>query len=243
MHEEFNNPLPEASSPSTALLAGAAVLGGVALLSQSRPAQAQTTRVVRFNDIPGSGDIKVLNYALSLEILEAELYRQALARLTDGGTDNLGAPITGLGLTDSNAAVLYTRRFAIVENQHRDFLIGALGPDALINKAPFSTLKFDFKIQTLDLRGVVALVLLAEQTGVQAYIGAIPSFKTKTFLQTAAAIQGTEARHTAALTAISNRLFGETKPTAPQANENNGIDAPLAPDTVLAAVSPFFVFA
>lgn len=250
MHEEFNIPNPEApasATPSSAttatLVAGAAVLGGAALLSGARPAQAQTTRTLKFSDIPGQGDIKVLNYALSLELLEAELYRQALARLTTGGTDNLGQPITGLGLTDSNVAVPYIRSFGVIENQHRDFLTAALGAEALTNKAPFSTVKFDFKIQSLDLRGVVDLVLLAEQTGVQAYIGAIPFFKTKTFLQTAAAIQGTEARHTAAITVVSNRLFNEQKPTAPQANQNDGIDAPLIPNDVLASVSPFFVFA
>jgi hypothetical protein len=248
MHEEFNiHPeAPASATPSVStatLVAGAAVLGGAALLSGARPAQAQTSRTVRFSDIPGSGDIKVLNYALALEALEAELYRQAFARLTTGGTDNLGQPIVGLGLTDSNAVVPYIRSFGVIENQHRDFLTAALGAEALTSKAPFSTVKFDFKIQSLDLRGVVDLVLLAEQTGVQAYIGAIPFFKTKTFLQTAAAIQGTEARHTAALTAISNRLFNEQEPTAPQADDNSGIDKPLTPDAVLGAVSKFFVFA
>lgn len=50
-------------------------------------------------------------------------------------------------------------------------------------------------------------------------------------------------RHTVTITVVSNRLFNEQKPASPQASQNYGIDAPLAPDTVPAAVSPFFVFA
>ena len=49
-------------------------------------------------NVPGKGDVKVLNYALALEDLEANLYVQALQRLTTGGTNAVGKTIPGLGL-------------------------------------------------------------------------------------------------------------------------------------------------
>ena len=77
----------------------------------------------------------------------------------------------------------------------------------------------------------------AELTGVSAYLGAIPLFNpAKTYLSVAAAILGTEARHTAFLAATLNgppfNLAGALK-TAPLANENSGRDTPLTPDQVL----------
>ena len=54
------------------------------------------------------------------------------------------------------------------------------------------------------------LVLEAEATGVQAYLGAVPYFSTGSpYLTVAAAIQGTEARHTSVLTIVRNLLGGE----------------------------------
>jgi len=67
-----------------------------------------------FNDIPGTGDIKVLNYALALEAAEAELYRQAVLRLTTGGTIN-GERVSGLGVSTSAPDVKYINEFAVVE--------------------------------------------------------------------------------------------------------------------------------
>ena len=89
----------------------------------------------------------------------------------------------------------------------------------------------------------MALMVMVEATGLAAYLGAVPKLKTKLFVTAAAAIQGTEARHTAVLTAIQNELFngGSPKPVAPLATDNNGIDKPIDPDTVLAQVSPFIV--
>lgn len=226
------------------MLAGAAV-AGAALFANAKSARAQTTSISFTDAIFGTGDIKVLNYALALEALEADLYAQALLRLTTGGTNALGKTIVGLRLGDSNGAVRYLRDFGKIEAAHRDFFIGALGSNAITSTGkPFANAKFDFNFDDTSVasqRYVLDLVQTAEKTGVGAYIGAIPSFVTTTYLQTAAAIQGTEARHTAIITAIINRQFGATQPVAPLAGMNNGIDQPIAPNTVLAAVSPFIV--
>lgn len=181
--------------------------------------------------IPGTGDVKVLNYALALETLEAELYRQALARLTIGGTDDLGGAITGLDVSGSD--VDYITEFSKVENEHRDFLTSALKGNWVTN----SGAKFDFGINSLDRKGVVQLVYGAELTGVAAYLGGAKLLAIGSpYLQIAAAILGTEARHTTAVAIVLNGpTFNESPKveTAPLANENGGKDSALTPDQVL----------
>jgi hypothetical protein len=213
------------------LAAAGAAAAGLLLAGRARAVNPPLT----FKDIPGTGDIKVLNYALALEQLEADLYHQALLRLTKGGFNALSFRIPGLHLSEDQDDVFFTREFGKVEKQHRDFLTKALGNQAI---KPFF---YDFGMQKLTRKQVVELLYTAEKTGVGAYLGAIPFFATKTYLQTAGAIQGTEARHTAVFAQVLDQEFAEGLPVAPLANDHNGIDQPITPDTVLAAVSPFIV--
>lgn len=231
-------------------LAATSVLGSRAARAVSPP--------LTFAQIPGSGDIKVLNFALALEALEAELYAQAALRLRGGGTSPLGTKVTPLS-SSNQLNVYFTEKFGLVEKQHRDFLINALGSQAITN----TTLKgatFNFNINSLDERGVVELLLDAEATGVAAYLGAIPFFSsTKSpYVPIAVAIQGTEARHTAVFADIVNDLYNPAVNVAPLASQNQGRDpypsengagkipntppgTPPTPDNVLAKVSPFIV--
>jgi hypothetical protein len=194
--------------------------------------------VITFADIPGTGDIKVLNYALALEDLEADLYTQANQRFGGGGKNALGTYIPGLNMNDSTAAVAYTYQFSVVEARHRDFLRNALGSAAI---TPF---KYNFGIQGMTEKQVLNLLYTAEALGTAAYLGAIPYLQTKTYLQIAGSIQGTEARHTATLAAILDQMYNQGLNTAPvtkQYGGSNGIEVPIAPDTVLKTVSPFIV--
>lgn len=215
---------------SGALLTGAAVaLGAASLLTT--PARA-VEPALKFSDIPGEGDFQVLNYALALELLEADLYRQALLRLD------------ALGVANSQPDVQYLQEFGTVENEHRDFLITAIkGAGGIpINESALRGATFDFGMNQRDRRSVIDLVLLAEATGVKAYLGAIVKFQAGSpYLQTAAAIQGTEARHTSVITIIRNIIFNRSDPVAPLQNQNNGIDTTLSPNEVLKMVSPFIV--
>jgi len=195
--------------------------------------------------VPGTGDVQVLNFALALETLEAELYRQALARLTTGGTDMFGQTITGLGHTAADLDVKYTAEFAPIEVQHRDFLTGALKG----NWVTTANAKFDFGfadtnnfgIPALNRLQTVQLVYAAEQTGVSAYLGGAgvltPGSANLTY---AAAILGTEARHTTAVAIVLNAPPLNENPklaTAPLVDgdpgSNGGKDEPLTPDQIL----------
>jgi Ferritin-like domain len=94
----------------------AAIAAGVAAttLLTSTSTSFGVTPAFTFNDIPGTGDVKVLNYALALEDLEADLYTQAFQRLTVGGKNKLGKELPGMNLGFSNADVYYMHVFGIV---------------------------------------------------------------------------------------------------------------------------------
>jgi hypothetical protein len=242
----------EAGNGAGLILAGGAALAAATLLLP-RAARA-VTPALTFNDIPGTGDIKVLNYALALEALEADLYRQSLGRLT-GGYSYVNAAgttvnVAGLGLAASEPDVRYVQDFGNVEAQHRDFLNSALGANSILAGA-LQNARFDFGITSATTRQeIVQTLYTIENLGTQAYLGAIKFFATKTFLLQAGSIQATEARHTAVIAAVFNTLFGPTLKTAPLAGDTAtingqsntaGIDSTAEPDAVLAAASPFIV--
>lgn len=195
--------------------------------------------------VPGTGDPQVLNFALALETLEAELYRQALARLTTGGTDMFGQTITGLNLAANQPDVKYIVEFAQIEVQHRDFLTAALKGNWVTNAG----VKFDFGLADTNNFGAAALsrlqtvqlVYAAEQTGVSAYLGGAGALTPgSTNLTFAAAILGTEARHTTAIAIVLNGPPLNEAPklaTAPlidgDPGSNGGKDDPLTPDQIL----------
>lgn len=215
---------------------------GVAALGLARKASAQAFQRVTlyFNNnpggnsvqIPGSGDIKVLNHALALEYLESSLYRQAIARLTTGGVSDTNVAFTGLGYT--GPLLDYLNEFRQVEEDHSDFLRNAIqqagGP--AIGENDFA---FDFGMENRSAVQVGTLVYLAELTGVSAYLGAIPFFTAPNspYIPIAAAILGTEARHTAAVAAVLNAEFSTNIATAPLASDSQGRDTPAEPDQVL----------
>lgn len=242
-------------------LAGAsrAALGIAGIGAATLAASHGASRTLTFADIPSLGllklpgldlqaDVKVLNYALALEDLESELYRQCVARLTTGGQTQQGADIPGLGLSHYLPDVYHITQFGEVEAAHRDFLRGALKLDGLFPHLGIKPKLYNFGVETMSREEILALLIDVEATGTRAYLGAIPYFRTKIFLTTAAGILGTEARHTAALQAVQNRLIGDKliasgtpAPPAPLATDNHGMDTPLSPDAVLAKVSPFIV--
>lgn len=176
--------------------------------------------------IPGRNDNeKVLNFALTLEILEADLYRQALniavglpvATPLRASASAYSAPTVSPGnVLNANAAFAYLRDFAFVEAAHREFLTAAIrqGGGTPVQRNP-KGYKFaagsgvgpGSSLATL-LTGLYPL----EEEGVSAYLGAAPFLTDLGLLQTAVGIYSTEARHSAAIAYIL-RL-----PTGPRQN-------------------------
>jgi len=118
------------------------------------------------------GDIAILNFALTLEYLEAAFYAEAVSK----GKLN--------GETAKFAQVV-----AAHERAHVAFLRGALGRKAVAKP------KFDFKGTTADQGKFQATAQALEDTGVTAYLGQVGNIKSKAILKAAGSILPVEARH------------------------------------------------
>lgn len=207
-----------------------------------------------FNAFPGrSKDERILNYALTLEILEADLYRQAL-NLASGKPSSTpldpsgkGYALTidpgGLSPAKASAGFQYLVDFSAVEAAHRDFLsaviTGAGGTPVSPNPAGY-TANFG-----TDLQQILTLIRDVEETGVRAYLGAAQFIKNLDTLQTAATIYSTEARHSA----VINRAIGldagpsrERLDSAAVFDEHgdNNFEHWQTPQQIVRTVTPFF---
>jgi rubrerythrin len=154
------------------VLAGGGMLVGGAFFTQylgTAQAAISTKRSKK-------NDAKILNYALTLEFLEAEFYRQAVANKAYGNNTDL-------------------EKFAITvaehEATHVKFLKKALGSAAI--KSP----KFDFGKAVTDQATFAATSQVLEDTGVSAYLGQVGNISQKGVLSAAGTIATVEARHAA----------------------------------------------
>lgn len=187
-------------------------------------------------------DVQILNFALAVETIEAERYRQTIARLTTGGTDMFGNPINGLGMDASALDVQLVTGFAQTEGQQRDIiattLYGSTAANPFLDKTQYL---FDYGINSLDRTGAVTGIYTAETIGIAAYLGGSGLLTIKSpFLAPAASFLGVEARHAAGLAYALNALNGPRLQTAPLNTDKNsigipGADMPLTADQVLYA--------
>ena len=215
--QQIQNASEEATTHSAfsrrSLFALGAGVGAAALFQATSafaaPGSAQTygPAPLTFNDIPGAGDIKVLNLALALEDLESDLYAQAIMRLTNGGTTTYGERITGLNV--NGPQLRYFRDFGRVENEHAAFLRSTI---TSAGGTPIAKFRYTFGFGStspapFNANQVLSVVLDAERTGVAAYLAAVPLFAPGSpYLLAANSIQGTEARHTATIFALADIL-------------------------------------
>ena len=263
---DFSIPSRDESSRRAFLTRMAAAGLGTAAISlfAARPAQATGKDLLdivttpdneNFPGIPGrTKNERVLNFALTLETLEADLYRQALnlAAGKDPGTPlpedvsgyTLSVPTGGLPPPHPQMGFTYLQQFAPVEAAHRDFLRAAIqagggtpvGPHPGGYKAPFGD----------DLRSILEVILQVEETGVRAYLGAAGAITDLKLTQTAASIYSTEARHSSVLklTLIRDpsptRQRGDAQVTPRQRGEYD-FEYFQTPEQILRAIQPFLV--
>jgi len=208
-----------------------------------------------FPGIPGADEnTVVLNYALTLETLEADLYRQALnvaagkdiglALPDDVSSYSLQVSDGGLGTAPGSLGdigFLYLKQYAGVEAAHRDFLRGVLKS----NGVPANPKGYNSGLTTgTDLKTILQLIRTVEETGVTAYLGAAGFLTDPTLVQIASSIYTTEARHSAAMNYIltlptgpTGDVGGKQPATDKSADEFEFAQTPKA---VLAGVRPFF---
>jgi ferritin-like protein len=125
----------------------------------------------------GGGDVEILNFALTLEYLEADFY-------------NVKGKQVGL----SGQAKAYATMFGEEEAQH----VTALGA-AIQQLGGKAVAKPRFVFPAADEKSFLALASVLENTGVGAYNGAAPSLQSKQVLAAAGGIVQIEARHAAAI--------------------------------------------
>jgi len=151
-----------------AALGGGAILGSSALLGLL-PSGASAAPNVRSG---AAGDIVILNFALTLEYLEAAFYAEA------NGTGKL----TG-----------ETAQFAKVVGKHEAHHVAFL--KASLGKHAVATPKFDFKGTTGAMGTFHKTAMALEETGVSAYAGTAPGISNKKTLAAALSVLSVEARH------------------------------------------------
>jgi Ferritin-like domain len=148
-------------------LGAAAVYGSLAVGPFVRRALAQS----------GSGDAEILNFALTLEYLEAAFYEQGLMTAK-------------LGSEQSSVA----QEIASNEQDHVDSLKGAISN---LGAKPVEAPAVDFGNAVKSESAFLKLAQTLEDTGVSAYNGAGPMLKSKELLGVAGSIVQVEARHAA----------------------------------------------
>jgi rubrerythrin len=122
------------------------------------------------------GDVDILNFALTLEYLEADFYRQAGKLSLKGQYKSLA------------------KEFGANEQDHVDAIAGTIKQ---LGGKPVKSPTFAFGLKTE--KDFVKLAIILEDTGVSAYNGAAPMIQSKDVLAAAGSIVQVEARHAAAL--------------------------------------------
>ncbi|KAI1115918.1 ferritin-like domain-containing protein [Nemania sp. NC0429] len=209
--------------PSFAKITGA--LAGLAAVVSALPAQPRLT--TRQNDIYhlakrqnaaaaalGLADVDILQFALTLEWLEASFYQQGFAKFSDD-------QFLALGLNQAQLADL--KSIGTSEEAHVGLLQSAIAQAGVQPVQP-CTYNFGFT----DAAGMVATAAVLENVGVSAYLGAAPLVSDGKILSTAASILTVEARHQSFIRAASGLAVSPSP-----------LDTPLGPKAIFSLAAPF----
>ncbi len=159
-----------------------------------------------------NSDVDVLNYALTLEYLEAEFYRQG----------NSAGLVSGKEREYLDA----------VQSDEESHVATIMATVQKIGGQPVAAPAVDFAGAFDSRESFLTTAHVFENKGVGAYLGAAGFIQDKAILQVAAGIFGVEARHAA----IIGNLLG----LEPEGGVYMGVtETPLTKDAVLKAVSPF----
>lgn len=171
-------------------------------------------------------DVAVLNYALTLEYLEAAFYEAALDNISESDLVDDG-PLADFGdpITDSAYGNLETIRDH--ERTHAETLVSVIES---LDGDPVDEPEFDFGSAVEEPGEFIATAVQLEDTGVAAYAGAAPYIEDASLVPPALSIHSVEARHAAFLRALDQQV------PFPEA-----FDEPLPRSEVLDIASAFIV--
>ena len=213
------------------MMGGGAAASGLAVLlsacggddddgSDTGAAASTSTPTTTGGPATGTSDVKIVNYALTLEFLEADFYQQVI----DSGV-----------ITDKKTANL-AKMIGQNENEHVDALKAAVEQ---LGGTPVTAPKTKFEDV---LAGGPDMILMTaatvENLGASAYLGQAGNIESKDILAAALSIHSVEARHAAALNELVGRGFKGSGPL--EGSIPDGAFAkPMTMDEVLEQVKPF----
>ncbi len=146
----------------------------------------------------GTSDIDILNYALTLEHLEATFYAKGLNDFSD---DEFMNADLGCDICDDVRMKIPDQVKVVGEHEaaHVDQLTKVIDQ---LGGEPVEAAEYDFGYETpAEFLGVAKAL---ENTGVSAYAGAAPSIKNDKLLSAALSIHSVEARHAASFNALNS---------------------------------------
>lgn len=165
----------------------------------------------------GGSDLEIINFALTLEYVEADFYDQALkSGLLSGEVRDLAAA------------------FAKTEQAHVEALEAVASQLGEAVDPP----RTDFREFLSGEEELVMALAQVENIGAAAYLGAAPAIQDRELLATALSIHSVEARHAAALNRLVGRGFmgdGDLSGSIP----NGAFAKPMDMAAVNEAVKPF----
>ena len=170
--------LRKAGLGAGAVIGGSAFLGAIPAMASSKVA---------------ASDVAILNFALTLEYLEAAFYAEAVSKGRFSGKVGQFAKVVSAH-----------------ENAHVKFLKGALGSAAVAKP------KFDFQGTTTNKAKFMATAQVLEDTGVAAYLGQAGNIKSPKILGAAASVLAIEARHAGWIRDLNNKSGAPTAFEAPK---------------------------
>ncbi|MEA2178534.1 MAG: hypothetical protein QOG77_1831 [Solirubrobacteraceae bacterium] len=210
-------------------MAGAGAAGSLALLiaacgddkakSSSSTTSTTDSKPSSSSDADMKGDLEILNYALTLEFLEADFYAQVIDS----------------GLAKGDIAEL-AKAIGQTEQGHVDALTKTIKS---LGGKPATKPETKFQpVLDKGLDTVLQTAATVENLGAAAYLGQAPRIKNKEILAAALSIHSVEARHAAGLNLLVGRGF--TGKSALEGSIPDGaFGAPMDMDAVLAAVKPY----
>src|SRR3954452_3119036 len=160
------------------------------------------------------GDVEIVNYALTLEYLEADFYRQVL----DSGA-----------IKDAKLGALATK-FGETEQSHVEALTAAVKKLGGMPAAKPAT-RFQSVIDGGPTK-ILKTAAAVENLGAAAYLGQAGRIKSKEILAAALSIHSVEARHAAALNELIGAGFNGSLP-------DGAFAKPMSMAQVLKQVQPF----